>query len=494
MSVSEIGAFGHDSRVGAFGDCVMEIKDIKKLFWPMFTGLAFILAAMLLREGIFYARADGVDMPGLLFYMEKAYIFLIIVGVVFLLRWLVADAPFSFLRRYTIAPLIRTISTLLIYFGAAFYILFKLFGINLTPLLTTSAVLTGIIVLSLQDTIKNLFTGLWINMDRIVAKGDWVKLGDKEGKVMEVTWRTTRLLTRQNDYIYIPNRLLAEGMIDNFSYPSPLHVVFIDIGASFGDPPHMVVDTLMEIASDTKGVLKDPPPAVWILHFGDFEVKYRLRASIEDYRDELDIKTEINKRIWYAFRRKRIEIPFPARTLYHHKPAGVHYPHDFILNSLKDVDFLAPLADEEMKRVAADAKVESFCSGEAMVRQGEPGQTCYFITSGSADVYVYDEAGRAAFIATLKKGEFFGEMSLLTGEPRKATVVAKEDSTCVVIDSAAFKMIFSEQPVMAEHLSVILARRLSEHAETVSKAASKVEAEMAAQRNILGRIKKFFKI
>jgi len=476
------------------GAGIMEIKERKKLFWPMFIGLAFILTALLFREGVSYLRTSGADMPGLFLAVEKVYTFLIIVGLVFLLRWLIADAPFSFLRKYTIAPLIRTISTLLIYFGAAFYILFRIFGINLTPLLTTSAVLTGIIVLSLQDTIKNLFTGLWINMDRIVAKGDWVRIGDKEGMVMEVTWRTTRLLTRQNDYIYFPNKALAEGVIDNYSYPSRLHKVLVDISASFNDPPNIVVDTLVQIARDTKGVLKDPPPEVWILHFGDYDVKYRLRACIEDYRDDLDIKTEINKRIWYAFRRRRIEIPFPARTLYHHKPIGVHYPHDFVLNSLKGIDFLAPLRDEEMQKIAANAKVETFCSGEAMVRQGEQGNTCYFITSGSADVLIYDESGRGAFITTLKAGAFFGEMSLLTGEPRKATVVAKEDSTCVVIDSAAFKMIFSEQPVMAEHLSLILARRLSEHAEAMSKAATRAEVEMAAQRNILGRIKSFFNI
>ncbi len=479
-------------RPGLFGSYPMETKARKKLFWPMFIGLMFILAALLVREGVFFARARDIDAPRLFLAGDKAFILFTAIGAVFLLRWFIADAPFSLLRRYTVAPLLRAISTLLIYFGAAFYLLHRLVGINLTPLLTTSAVLTGILVLSLQETIKNLFTGLWINMDRIVARGDWVRAGDKEGQVMEVTARTTRLLTRQNDYIYLPNKVLAEGVVENYSYPSPLHKVLIDISASFNDPPNKVIDVLVEVAGGTRGVLKEPPPAVWIMSIGEFDVKYRLRACVDDYGDELDIKTEIIKRVWYAFRRNHIEIPFPARSIYHHKPLGERYSSEFMVNALKGMDFLAPLNDDEMKKVAASAKIETFGSGEAMVRQGEKGHTCYFILSGGADVLIHDAAGSETFIATLRAGEFFGEMSLLTGEPRKATVTAKADSTCIVIDPQSFKLIFDEHPDMAGRLSVLLAKRLSEHAEAKSKAATRADTGMNAQGSILSRIKRFF--
>lgn len=466
----------------------------KKLHRALLFALFFALASFGIKSITGYLKLHDVGGETALKAGDKAFTLFITVSAVFFLRWLIADAPFSFLRRYTVAPLIRTVSTLLIYFGAAFFLLHRLLGINLTPLLTTSAVLTGILVLSLQETIKNLFTGLWINMDRIVAKGDWVKIGDKEGKVMEVTWRTTRLLTRDNDYIYLPNRVLAEGVIENYTFPSQLHVVDIDIGASYKDPPNRVSETLLAIASNTATVLQEPKPEVWLMHFGDFSVNYRLRVYISDYRDMFDVKSELNAKIWYAFRRHGIEIPLPARAIYHHRPIEAAAASEAVLSSLKRIDFLSFLSEDAMVEVAAAASLESFGAGEIIVKQGEQGTTCYFIQSGGAEVTARDSAGRDVFIAALKEGAFFGEMSLFTGEPRKATVVAKEDTVCLVIGSAAFKKIFVETPSMAEKLSVVLAKRATELKEATAKSASVAEAEAAAQRKILNKIKSFFNI
>ncbi|TAN63348.1 mechanosensitive ion channel [bacterium] len=465
----------------------------KKLHSSLLFAFFFFLFSFGVRSVLGYLKARGIGSDVVFHTGDKAFILFMTIGVVFALRWLMADAPFSFLRKYTVAPLIRTISTLLIYFGAIFFLLHRLLGINLTPLLTTSAVLTGVLILSLQDTIKNLFTGLWINMERIVAKGDWVKVGDKEGKVMEVTWRTTRLLTRDNDYIYLPNRILAEGIIENYTFPSPLHVVDIDIAASYKDPPNIVSSALLDIALGTPSVLANPKPEVWLTHFSDFSVSYRFRVYISDYRDMFDVKSELNRKIWYAFRRKGIEIPLPTRVLYHHKPVDTQVPQTTVLASLKNIDFLSFLSEEAMKDVAASATLETFGDGEVMVRQGEQGTTCYFIQSGTADVLAREAStGKDVYIASLKQGAFFGEMSLFTGEPRRATVVAKEDTVCLVIGSAAFKKIFVENPNVAEKLSSILAKRATELKEATAKSIS--QAEDAAQKKILHKIKSFFNI
>ena len=471
----------------------MKITQIRsRLVKPLYIAIALYLLAGALETGLIYARAYDIVSSDIMAIGRKVVILFSTLSTVLLLRWLIADTPFNFLRKYTVAPLLKSIVTLLIYFGAAMVLLNRLFGINLTPLLTTSAVLTGVLALSLQETMKNLFTGLWINTERIVAKGDWVKVADKEGQILEVTWRTTKLLTRENACIFIPNRLLAEGVLENYTHPMPLHIVDVNIGAGYHEPPNKVKDILGDIAKNTPSVLADPGPEVWIMNFSDHAINYRLRIWVDDFRLAPSVKSEINGKIWYAFRRHNVEIPFPVRVTYarlEEKAAG----SDAILYSLKNIEFLSPLKKEELYRVAEFSRPEVFGTGETIVRQGDTGDTCYLIQSGSVDVVLRD----GTYITTLKTGEFFGEMSLLAGEPRKATVVAKEDTSCIVLTSQALQGVIIENPDLAEQLSELLVKRSGELDEIKSRAVSekeKAEAEVAAKKNVMKKIKRFFKV
>lgn len=428
--------------------------------------------------------------------IDGAFILFTALAVMFFVRWVISDAPLAFLRHFTIVPLIRTLIGLILYFITAVYLLHRLVGIDLSPLLTTSAVLTGIIALSLQETLKNLFTGIWINTERVVAKGDWVNIAGKEGRVMDVTWRTTRLMTFSNDYVYLPNKLLSEGYVDNYTYPTPLHVAEIDVGTSYNDPPNKVKDVLIEVALKEPGVLRDPYPEVYLTAFDDFSIHYKLRVWINDYGSILKIKSGLHYNIWYAFKRNNIEIPFPIRTIYRHKKAISMVKPEDIETYLKGMDFLKPLSDADIKRVSAAAKMEVYGEGEIIFKQGDKGDTCYFIKDGTVDVFLIDETGKESYVATLKGGGFFGEMSLLTGEDRKTTVRAKEDSLLIVIDSRSFCEVFEKSPDLMERLSKIVAARSLELEETKRKIvteAEKIEAQRVASSAVLDKIRSFFK-
>jgi len=467
-----------------------------KLLKPLFTSLILYSIAGIFKAVIIIAKANAFHFPQLIRIGEKSLTLFFTLGTVILLRWLIADAPFSMLRRYTVAPLLKSIITFLLYFGTVLVLLNRLFGINLTPLLTTSAVLTGVLALSLQETLKNFFTGLWINTERVVAKGDWVKIADKEGKVLEVTWNTTRLLTRKNDCIYIPNRILMEGHLENYSYPSPLHTVEVDIGASYNDPPNKVKNVLIDLAKDLPHVTTEPKPEAWIINYSDFSINYKLRAWVNDFRLVPYVKTEINSRIWYAFRRNNIEIPFPVRVSYVREDKKVSKT-EIIMNSLKNIEFLNLINYDELRNIAAYSSFETFGAGETIVKQGDTGDTFYLIHSGIVDVLYKDSARNEKLLATLKQGEFFGEMSLLAGEPRAATVIAHEDTSCIVVSSKGFKSAFIKNPNLAESLSELLAKRSGKLEEIKNLAISereKLEAERDAQKNILKKIKEFFKV
>lgn len=471
------------------GANIMAFHAQKMSFKALFASIVFFVLAAAIRGASSVLGGEGAYAGAL----HKTFIFLSTIGAVFLLRWILVDTPQRLLKNYTIAPLIRTIVSLVLFFGAIMFLLSRIFGIDLLPLLTTSAVITGIIALSLQDTFKNLFTGFWINTERIVAKGDWVRIDGREGIVIEVTWRMTHIMTRENDVIHLPNRLVADGVLENYTYPTKLHVVEVRIGAGFNDPPNKVKETLLDIARDAKSVLSIPAPEVWVIEYKDYYINYGLRVWISDFKHAPDVKTDLNTRIWYAFKRGMIEIPFPEQTI-HMRPLHRPEPAGHIIKALKGIEFLGLLKEDELKDVASAARIEMFAAGETIMRQGDAGQTCYFIESGGAEVFHRTEAGAEELVAALGAGDFFGEMSLLAGEPRSATVAAKEDCRCIVIGSEAFISIFKENPGVAERLSVVLARRTIELNAARMRGASRVDAEKEAQKSILNEIKRFFKI
>src|SRR3990167_1522124 len=396
----------------------------KNNIWKELIAVVALFAIAFLVKIILMVSLDILPPKGIKI-LDGAFILFTSLGVLFFIRWLIVDAPLSFLRRFTIIPVLKTFISLILYFIAAVYLLHRLVGIDLTPLLTTSAVLTGIIALSLQETLKNLFTGIWINSERVVAKGDWVNIGGKVGRVMDVTWRTTRLLTPSNDYVYIPNKLLSEGHVENYTYPSPLHIVDVDVGAGYGDQPNRIKGVLLEVASQNPHVLRKPSPDVFLMSFADFSINYRLRVWVNDYSARFKVKSDLHSNIWYAFKRHGIDIPFPIRTVYQYQMGAKAAVPEDIKGYLMGMDFLKPLEDADIGNIAATARIETYGENEVIFRQGDVGDTCYFIKEGVVDIVFKDKSGKDNVVATLKPGTFFGEMSLLTGEERKTSAVAK---------------------------------------------------------------------
>lgn len=474
-----------------------DIKPIRRggIWKPLLIVLVFSLLAALLKI-IFLLTGDILPAKGIKI-LDGTFVLFTSLAALFFIRWFIVDAPFSFLRRFTIIPILKTLISLILYFIAAVYLLHRLAGIDLAPLLTTSAVLTGIIALSLQETLKNLFTGIWINTERIVKRGDWVKIAGKEGQVMDVTWRTTRLLTFNNNYIYLPNKILSEGDVENYTHPNTLHIVEIDVGTGYKDPPNKIKAVLVEAALQDPYVLKNPMPEVLLTSFGDFSIKYRLRVWINNYGAILKVRSNLQYNIWYAFKRKGIEIPFPTRIVhqYRHGVEEEGVIKDEITSYLRGIDLFQPLSDDDIKKISATSRMEIYGEGETIFKQGDKGDTCYFVKEGAIEIVVKDVRGRESYVATLRDGAFFGEMSLLTGEDRSATAVARRDTLLIVIDSRGFSDVFVRSPDLMEELSEVMAMRSLELEEARKKAATEAElreVEKGTSKIFLNKIRSFF--
>ena len=371
----------------------------------------------------------------------------------------------------------------------------RLAGIDLLPLLTTSAVLTAVIGISLQSTLANLFAGLALQLDRTLRGGDWIQVHGHTGRIEEIGWRSTRLVTKDGDTVFVPNGSLVSGEVLNYSHPTSQHRMWVRVGFHFRHPPNRVRRMLVDAVVGVRGVLEDPPPDCLVTEFGESAVQYAVRYWIDDFEHDVVIDSEVRARIWYAARRSGLEMPYPIRTLVG-PPTELPEPTWGDARGpeglLARTDLFAPLADDCRHQLATGMRRVDFGAGETIIRQGDRGDSLFLIQTGEVHVLLEVE-GASAGVAVSGPGKFFGEMSLMTGDPRSATCVAQTDVTCWVLDAAVLRPVLVAQPAIAEKLSEILVERQMELAAEHDDLSAAVRATAREQhQRLAGRVRHFF--
>ncbi len=380
---------------------------------------------------------------------------LYVYGDLFVVRWRQGSFPAAF--KNIITAVVIVIVTLLL--------LKEILAVNVTSLIATTTVLTATIGLAFQSTLANMLAGLTIHLEKPLKQGDWVTAGGHEGRVLDITLRSTRVLTLENNEVFIPNsKVLGEAVV-NYSLPDPVCVRKMTISVSFRIPPNTVRTAVRDVVASVPGVEDLPAPLVRVLSFGEYSVHYEVRYAVREFARVIEIESEIMHLIWYRFRRDGIEIPFPIRSVHLRTitPESVQSEREHVvadvLSLVDRVDILAPLSPEERRRLVETVGIKTYAAGECPVLQGAPGDSFYIIKNGSVEVIVEKRPGEGAVVAALGAGNFFGEMSLLTGAVRTATIRVKEDAEFVVIDRDSFRSILERNPSITEALSRILAER-----------------------------------
>lgn len=365
-----------------------------------------------------------------------------------------------------------------------------------TSILVTSSVLSIVIGLALQDTLGNFFAGLALQMQKPFEKGDWILFGDQLGQVTDIDWRAIKIRTLNRDQFTIPNSEIAKSSFVNYSKPTKLHRIVIPMGVSYKSPPNFVKQIIMEILEEDDEILKYPKPSILLVRYNDFSIDYEIRVFTDNFRRFKEITDKIYTKIWYRFKRNDISIPFPIRDVYLHEvqPEEPDEITGRIIESLKCVDFLSALKDNELKILADGVIEEHHAANELVVRQGEPGNSFYIIESGEVEVFYTDESGKKISLRNLIPPAFFGELSLLTGSERTATVVCVRDTILFKVDSQTFKTIIMDNPKIADRVSDIIISRKHEldrltHAHIEAEATEDTEKESF---NLLRKMKNFF--
>lgn len=204
----------------------------------------------------------------------------------------------------------------------AIAIILENLGIHLTAVWTTLGVGSVAVALALQETLSNLFAGLYVMADRPIRPGDYIQLDSgAEGFVLRIGWRSTSLRTRANNLVVVPNSTLAKAVITNYSLPEPRMGFGIKVSVAYGTDPARVEKILLEIhaqalSEGVEGLLADPPPGVALIPgFGDSSLDFTLGMQIRNASDQFRIQSELRKRILKRFDQEGIEMPYPVRTV-----------------------------------------------------------------------------------------------------------------------------------------------------------------------------------
>ncbi|HSQ77387.1 MAG TPA: cyclic nucleotide-binding domain-containing protein, partial [Nitrospirota bacterium] len=237
------------------------------------------------------------------------------------------------------------------------------------------------------------------------------------------------------------------------------------VGVSYHVAPNKVTSTVLEVLATVPGVAKQPAPVVRVAAYGDFAVHYEIRYPLADFSTHVDTEAEIMKLLWYRFKRIGIDIPMPVRDIHVKQitPESVRAEQERhaaeIVGLMEKVEILTALSKQELSRLVGQVRIETYASGEVPVHQGEPGDSFYIIKSGKVNVVVEKSFSESAVVATLGPGNFFGEMSLLTGAARTASIHVTEDAEFIVVDKESFSSTLANNPSIAESMSHILSER-----------------------------------
>jgi small-conductance mechanosensitive channel/CRP-like cAMP-binding protein len=358
--------------------------------------------------------------------------------------------------------------------------------------LTTSAVGAVVVGFALQDTLGNAFAGLAIQTEKPYRAGHWIRVGEHEGRVEEITWRATKLRTKSGSFVIVPNNVMSKEAIVNYSEPIIPTRMYVDVGAAYDAPPNEVKAAIAEAMRNAPLVLASPAPDVLLLDFGPSAVIYRARFWVEDYSSDDAARSQVRTSIWHVFRRRHIEIPWPIQVEYSREERSGRQPDmsPRIAASLAKVELLRSLTDADRLELAALCDERLYASHEVVVRQDAPGNSMFVVSSGTVEI-VLEPDGRP--LAVTEEGGFFGEMSLLTGSPRTATVRALEDCTLVELTSEAFRRFVLEKPAVLDVIAAAVMKRRAEINQRRSEtAAAAAPAESAT--SFLGRVRKFLRI
>lgn len=379
-------------------------------------------------------------------------------------------------------------------------------GLDLSSLLATSAMITAVVAFAMQDTLGNILGGLALQLDNSIEIGDWIKVDDISGKVVDIRWRSTLVETRNWETVVFPNSQLMKNkfLVLGRRKDQPVQwrrwVWFnVDMEVAPARVIRIVEETIQ--STEISNVAQDPLPNCVLMDMDDKGyARYALRYWLTDLTPDDPTDAAIRWHIMTALQRSDIKLAVDQRQVHmikeneKHEESVQHREVALRMKTLKRVELFSQMTDDELKSLAERLKYAPFAKGNVIARQGTVAHWLYIVITGSAEVYFETPTGEKRTVSELSKGSFFGEMGMMTGAPRSASVIAKTDVECYRLDKEMFEEILRARPAIAEEMSHILATRRAELDSVIQNLDEEsAQKEISLRRReILSTIRRFF--
>lgn len=372
-------------------------------------------------------------------------------------------------------------------------------GVDPTQLFATSAILTAVLAFAMQDTLGNVLGGVTLQLDNSLRVGDWVKVDDVSGRVTDVHWRFTAIETRNRELVILPNSWLMKNRFTvlraadgaPFAWRRAVHFNV----ASKADP-ETVIRALERSVLDAEipYVLTSPAPSAILSEVEFGYSRYTLRYWLGDPQFDDPGDSSVRVHALAALARAgvalgvRMEERLVVKENDNWRAAESEREADKRLDAIRRTELFANLPPEEQQMLAGHLIHAPFAAGDVITRQGAVAHWLYLIIRGEAQVYVDGPQGQRLQVAVLRDGAIFGEMGMLTGEARSASVMAITAVECFRLDKAGFAKVMQQRPEIAAEMTSIVAARNAQRGVLMANAGQPV----VSNDDLLGRIRKFF--
>jgi len=403
--------------------------------------------------------------------------------------------------------LLLDIATVAIYAGALALVVGGILGQPLTGFWATSGALGLVTAFALRNMILDLFTGVAVNIDRPYTVGDWIRVHDRisatevVGRVVEINWRTTRICTEENTLVVVPNSVLGQYLITNYWGAGGVTRFESEFCLDFAVPVERARRVLLagvRNAMAQPGFASDHDPQVLIRSTDELGIHYVVRYWIKVWQDlsPSGARDLINTSVVHHLQQAGLEVAYPREDVY----LGRASAHQLDVESFADrrqllrrVELFKALQDPELDQLARAMQLRRIASGARLINEGDPGDSMYVLLEGLLEIHKV-LAGQSRMLGQVVPGDFLGEISLLTGAARSASVLAVTESVAYEIRKEHLEMLLRQRPELAEVLGQAAAERQvrdAEGARAVARDSGTATATVAQQ--LVARIRFYFK-
>jgi small-conductance mechanosensitive channel/CRP-like cAMP-binding protein len=416
---------------------------------------------------------------------------------------------FIFQALFRSSDIPRILPDLLFVVSLAVYALLRMhaLGVNPTSLAVSATAVVGGVAVALKDTLGNLMGGIAVQLDNTCRVGDWVRIENVTGQVVDIRWRYLAVATNSGETVIVPGSIAAKSNLVVLARRGDQRIPWrrdVDFGVSYGVAPSRVIATVETALTRAEMMNVATNPAIRVIcrGFGDNAILYTVLYWLADLRQDVQTDSQVRVHVHAALMREGMEIPLPHRILIDGGVAQAGTTGKALTERVATVGKLAlfaPLTEDERRAMATELGDCMYVRNDTISRRGEAADAMFVLAKGTVAIYgdADSTSGQARpRLATLEAPNYFGEMGLLTGQARTATVVAESDALCYRLDKSGFDAILRARPELVDGLSKVVAERQAANDATLQAADADARARMAKNRasDLVRKIRQFFDI